>query len=216
MSETKGPYLGMKLPEDLCFDTDHGPKCFRDYKGKWVLLFSHPGDFTPVCTTEFVAFSRKFEEFKKRGVELLGLSVDTVYAHIEWKRQIEQLWGVKVPFPIIADVDMKVASLFNAIPPGQTSTVRVVALIDPELKLAWFAAYPYSNGRNIDEILRIIDAIQFTYKYGYVTPADWKPGEPVIVPPPSTEEKAAKRLSEPGIECKAWWFCTKKYETIVK
>ena len=216
MSEAKGPYLGMKIPEDLCFNTDHGPRCFKDYKGKWLLLFSHPADFTPVCTTEFVAFSRKYEEFKKRGVELLGLSVDSVYSHIEWKRQIEQNWGVKVPFPIIADVDMRVANIFNAVPPGQHLTVRTVALIDPELKLAWFAAYPYTNGRNVDEILRIIDAIQFSYKYGVATPADWKPGEPVIVPPPATEEAAAKRLSEPGVECKAWWFCTKKYEAVVK
>lgn len=215
-SEVKGPYLGMKIPEDLCFNTDHGPKCFKDYKGKWLLLFSHPADFTPVCTTEFVAFSRKYEEFKKRGVELLGLSVDTNYSHIEWKRQIEQAFGVKVPFPIIADVDMKVASIFNAVPPGQNLTVRTVALIDPDLKLAWFAAYPYTNGRNIDEILRVIDAIQFSYKYGYATPADWKPGDPVIVPPPPTTEGAEKRLKEPGIECKYWWFCTKKYELVVK
>jgi alkyl hydroperoxide reductase subunit AhpC len=146
-TEIKGPYLGMKIPEDLCFKTDAGDKCFRDYKGKWLLLFSHPADFTPVCTTEFVAFSRKYEEFKKRGVELLGLSVDTNYSHIEWKRQIEQAFGVKVPFPIIADVDMKVASIFNAVPPGQNLTVRTVALIDPDLRLAWFAAYPYTNGR---------------------------------------------------------------------
>jgi len=101
-----------------------------------LLLFSHPADFTPVCTTEFVAFSRKYEEFKKRGVELLGLSVDTNFSHIEWKRQIEQAFGVKIPFPIIADVDMKVASVFNAVPPGQNLTVRTVALIDPDLKLA--------------------------------------------------------------------------------
>ena len=201
----------MKIPEDLCFNTDHGPKCFRDYRGRWLLLFSHPADFTPVCTTEFIAFSKRYEEFRKRGVELLGLSVDSVYSHIEWKRQIEQYFGVRVPFPIIADVDGKVASLFNAIPPGQVHTVRTIALIDPDLTLVWFAAYPYTNGRNIDEILRTIDAIQTSYKYGVATPADWKPGDPVIVPPPTTEEAAAKRLYE-GYECRTWWFCTRKLE----
>jgi alkyl hydroperoxide reductase subunit AhpC len=133
-TEIKGPYLGMKIPEDLCFKTDAGDKCFRDYKGKWLLLFSHPADFTPVCTTEFVAFSKKYEEFKKRGVELLGLSVDSVYSHIEWKKQIEQAFGIKVPFPIIADVDMKVASIFNAIPPGQHLTVRTALVDRPRLE----------------------------------------------------------------------------------
>ncbi|MFN7106242.1 MAG: peroxiredoxin [Pyrobaculum sp.] len=209
MVEIKGPYLGMQIPEDMCFNTDHGQKCFKDYKGRWLLLFSHPADFTPVCTTEFVAFSKKFDEFKKRGVELLGLSVDSVFSHVEWKRQIEQMFGVKIPFPIVADIDVKVASLFNAIPPGNTLTVRVVALIDPDLKLAWFAAYPYTNGRNVDEILRIIDAIQFSYKYGYATPADWRPGMAAIVPPPPTVEAAEQRLKEGGISCKAWWFCEK-------
>ncbi len=216
MEKVVGPYLGMQLPEDLCFNTDQGQKCLKDYKGKWLLLFSHPADFTPVCTTEFVAFSRRYEEFKKRGVELLGLSVDTNFSHIEWKRQIESMFNVKVPFPIIADIDMKVASVFNAVPPGNNLTVRVVALIDPDLRLAWFAAYPYTNGRNIDEIIRVIDAIQFSYKYGYATPADWTPGKPVIVPPPPTEELAEKRLKEQDVNCKTWWFCEKDYNKIVK
>jgi peroxiredoxin (alkyl hydroperoxide reductase subunit C) len=155
-----------------------------------------------------------YEEFRRRGVELLGLSVDTVYCHTEWKRHIERAFGVKSPFPIIADVGMRVASLFNAIPPGQHLTVRVVALIDPDLKLAWFAAHPYTNGRNIDEVFRVIDAIQFSYKYGYATPADWKPGDPVIMPPPATVEDAERRLKEPGIECEYWWFCTRKYDIV--
>lgn len=209
MTEPKGPYLGMKIPEDMCFNTDEGQRCFKDYKGRWLLLFSHPADFTPVCTTEFIAFTRRYEEFKKRGVELLGLSVDSVFSHVEWKRQIEQTFGVKIPFPIVADMDMRVASLFNAIPPGNHLTVRVVALVDPDLTLVWFAAYPYTNGRNIDEILRIIDAIQFTYRHGYATPADWRPGMPAIVPPPTTVEAAEKRVKEPGISCKTWWFCEK-------
>ncbi|ABL87348.1 3-Cys thioredoxin peroxidase [Pyrobaculum islandicum DSM 4184] len=216
MPEVKGPYLGMKIPEDLCFDTDAGRRCFRDYKGRWLLLFSHPGDFRPVCTTEFIAFAKKYEEFKKRGVELLGLSVDTVYSHVEWKRQIKQLWGVEIPFPIISDVpDFQVANLFNSIPPGTTATVRMVALIDPELKLVWFALYPLAVGRGVDEILRVIDAIQFNYKHGYLAPVDWRPGDPVIVPPPQRYEGAEKRLKETGIECKTWWFCTKKYEEVV-
>ncbi len=211
MPEVKGPYLGMQIPEDLCFNTDMGRRCFKDYKGKWLLLFSHPGDFTPVCTTEFIEFAKKYDEFKKRGVELLGLSVDTDISHIEWKRQIKQLWGVEIPFPIIADVpDFQVANLFNSIPPGTTTTVRMVALIDPDLRLAWFALYPLSNGRNIDEIIRVIDAVQTTYKHGVATPANWKPGDPVIVPPPHNYPDAEKRLKEPGVECKTWWFCTKR------
>jgi len=214
MSEVRGPYIGMKIPEDLCFTTDMGSKCFREYRGKWLLLHSYPGNFRPVCVTEIVELSLRFEEFKKRGVEVLGLSVDSVYSHIEWKRQIEQMFGVKVPFPIIADVDMKIASLFNAVPPGQTMAVRVSVIVDPGLKVVWFAAYPYNNGRNVDEILRIIDAIQFNFNYGYATPVNWRPGDPVIVPPPTTVEAAEKRMKESGIECKTWWLCQKKYELI--
>jgi len=183
----------------------------EDYKGVWLILFSHPADFTPVCTTEFIAFAKIHDELRKRNVELLGLSVDSVTSHIAWIRNVEEKMGVKIPFPIIADLNKEIAKKFGMIHVGQskTETVRCVFFIDPDSKIRAMIYYPLTTGRNMEEILRVIDALQTTDKYKVATPANWKPGDPVVVPFPTTVEGAEQRLKE-GYDCKDWYLCTKK------
>jgi peroxiredoxin (alkyl hydroperoxide reductase subunit C) len=173
--------------------------------------FFHPADFTPVCTTEFVAFAKIHEELVKRNVKLIGLSIDSVYSHIAWVRKIKEKLGVEIPFPVIADLDMKVSHLFGMVHPemSSTSAVRTVFFIDPEMKLRAMIYYPLNVGRNMDEILRVIDALQTSEKYNVALPANWKPGDAVIVPPPKTQEEAEERLQE-GYECVDWFLCKKK------
>lgn len=194
--------------------TTHGKIRLSDFKGKWVILFSHPADFTPVCTTEFVAFAQIYEELVKRNVKLIGLSIDSVFSHIAWVRKIKEKFGITIPFPVIADLDMKVANLYGMIHPGEstTSAVRCVFVIDPEMKLRAMIYYPLNVGRNMQEILRLIDALQTADKYKVATPANWKPGEKVIVPPPTTQDSAEKRLQE-GYECVDWFLCKKDLPT---
>ena len=202
-------HLGETAP-DFEAVTTHGPIKLSDYKGQWVILFSHPADFTPVCTTEFMSFAKIHPELEKRGVKLIGLSVDSVHSHIAWVRNIEEKMGVRIPFPVIADLSMNVGKLYGMIHPGQsaTATVRCVFVIDPDRILRAMIYYPLSTGRNMDEILRLIDALQATDRYGIATPADWRPGDQVIVPQPATQEEAEKRLGE-GYDCKDWYFCKK-------
>src|ERR687883_583204 len=178
-----------------------------DFKGKWVVLFSHPADFTPVCTTEFVEFARRSDEFKERGAQLVGLSVDSVYAHIAWIRNIEQHFGVKVDFPVVADLDTRVAQKYGLIHPGasETATVRAVFVIDPNQKVRALIYYPMSLGRNIDEVLRVIDALQTADQNACSTPANWKPGDKVVVPPPQTLADAEARLKS-NYDVTDWYF----------
>ncbi|RZN44263.1 MAG: peroxiredoxin [Methanophagales archaeon ANME-1-THS] len=213
LEEKKGvhlPLLGEPAP-DFEADTTFGKLHLKDFKGKWLVLFSHPADFTPVCTTEFIAFAKIYNELKKRNTELLGLSIDSVSSHIAWARNIEEKVGVKIPFPIIADLSKDIAMKYGMIHPGQssTATVRCVFVIDPEGILRAMLYYPLTNGRNMDEILRMIDAFQTTDKYGVATPANWRPGEEVVVPPPKTQEMADKRMKE-GYTCVDWYLCKKK------
>jgi peroxiredoxin (alkyl hydroperoxide reductase subunit C) len=212
MSEeiAKLPRLGEKAPEFEAVTTQ-GTLRLSDFKGAWLVLFSHPADFTPVCTTEFIAFSEIFDELKKRNTQLLGLSVDSASSHIAWIRNIEEKMGVKIPFPIIADLDKKVGTLYGMIHPGQSKTeaVRCVFVIDPEGIVRAMIYYPLTTGRNMSEILRLLDALQTADKHKVATPANWKPGEPVIVPPPKTQEEAEERLKQ-GYDCKDWYFCKKK------
>ncbi len=200
-------HLGETAP-DFEAVTTHGPIKLSDYKGEWVILFSHPADFTPVCTTEFMGFAKMNPELEKRGVKLIGLSVDSVHSHIAWVRNIEEKMGVSIPFPVIADLNMNVGTLYGMIHPGQSATaaVRCVFVIDPDQILRAMIYYPLSTGRNMDEILRLVDALQAADKYGIATPADWRPGDQAIVPPPATTEEAEKRLNE-GYDCKDWYFC---------
>jgi peroxiredoxin (alkyl hydroperoxide reductase subunit C) len=204
------PRIGDKAPEFEAITT-HGVKKLADYQGKWLILFSHPADFTPVCTTEFMAFAAISDELKKRNVELLGLSVDSNTSHIAWVRNIEEKMGVKIPFPVIADLNKEVAVLYGMIHPSQsaTVTVRCVFVIDDKQVVRAIIYYPLTTGRNMDEIVRLIDALQTTDKFKVATPANWRPGDKVIVPPPSTQQMAEDRLKE-GYECKDWYFCKKK------
>jgi peroxiredoxin (alkyl hydroperoxide reductase subunit C) len=205
--------IGEEVP-DFEAVTTHGAIKFSDWaKDSWVILFSHPADFTPVCTTEFMGFSEIYPELQKRNVKLIGLSIDSIYSHIAWVRTIKEKMGVDIPFPIIEDLSMNVATKYGMIHPSQSSTaaVRAVFFIDPEFKLRGLYYYPLSTGRNMQEILRAIDAFQTADKHKVATPANWKPGDQVIVPPPKTQEAAEKRMGE-GFECKDWFFCKKNVD----
>lgn len=205
------PRLGSPAPA-FEIATTHGVLKLEDYKGSWLILFSHPADFTPVCTTEFMGFAELYPELKKRNVELLGLSIDSVYSHIAWVRNIEEKFGVKIPFPVIADLNKEVATAYGMIMPGEskTETSRAVFVIDPDGIVRAMIYYPLSTGRNMHEVLRLIDALQTTDKHKVATPANWKPGDKVIVPPPNTQEMADERIAKKnGYECKDWYFCKK-------
>jgi len=204
------PILGEPAP-DFEAVTTHGKMKLSDLKGKWVVLFSHPADFTPVCTTEFIAFSEANEEFKTLNVQLMGLSIDSVHSHLAWVVNVKEKMGVEIPFPIIADLDMNVASLYGMIHPGQSSTaaVRAVFFIDDKGILRAMIYYPLSNGRYIPEIIRLVKALQTSDKEGVATPANWQPGDKVVVPAPVTSEQVKKRMAE-GYECKDWYLCFKQ------
>jgi peroxiredoxin (alkyl hydroperoxide reductase subunit C) len=190
--------------------TTHGVKSLSDYKGKWLVLFSHPADFTPVCTTEFTAFARRADDFAALNTALLGLSIDSHYAHIAWVRSIKASFGVDINFPIIADLDMKVAQAYGMIMPGASDTqaVRATFVIDPEGKLRAMIYYPMTNGRSVDEIHRLIVALQTSSEHKVATPENWHPGQPVIVPTPQTTEAADARMEE-GLTTVDWYFTTK-------
>lgn len=206
------PRLGEKAPEFEAVTTQ-GKLKLSDFKGSWLILFSHPADFTPVCTTEFIGFAEIHDELQKRNVNLMGLSIDSVYSHISWVRNIEERFGIKIPFPVIADLNKDVAKLYGMVMPGEskTETSRCVFIIDPEGILRTMIYYPLTTGRNMAEILRVINALQITDKHHVATPANWQPGDEVIVPPPATQEAAEERLKQ-GFECKDWYFCKKKME----
>ncbi len=190
--------------------TTHGRLRLSDYEGSWLILFSHPADFTPVCTTEFIAFAEIYPELQKRGCELLGLSIDSIFAHIAWMRNIEEKAGVKIPFPVIADLDRKVATAFGMVMPGESKTEasRCVFVIDPKGILRAMIYYPLSTGRNMDEMLRLIDALQVADANHVATPANWRPGDKVVLPAPTTIELMEERAGE-GLECVDWYLCKK-------
>lgn len=212
------PLLGDNFPE-MKVQTTHGvmelPKAFV---GKWFVLFSHPADFTPVCTTEFVAFQKRYEQFKELNCELIGLSIDQVFSHIKWTEWIKENLGVEIEFPIIADDTGKVAKTLGLIHPGKgTNTVRAVFVVDDKGKIRVILYYPQELGRNIDEILRIVKAIQIADKNCVAMPANWPDNElvkdSVIIPPAGDIETARERLEKAKkgeIKCYDWWFCYKK------
>ena len=204
------PALNRPAPEFQA-DTTHGPRKLADYKGRWLVLFSHPADFTPVCTTEFIAFARAHERFQALNCDLLGLSIDSNFAHIAWVRNIKEKFGVEIPFPIIEDLSMKVAHAFGMIQPGasDTSAVRATFFIDPEGVLRAMVYYPMSNGRSVDEFTRLLEALQTSDSQGVATPENWTPGEKVIVPPPKTTAEAESRAQE-GYDYTDWYFSKKE------
>ncbi|HYK87649.1 MAG TPA: peroxiredoxin [Acidobacteriota bacterium] len=211
---TETPRLELNGPApDFEANTTHGPLKLSQWgQGKWVILFSHPADFTPVCTTEFVEFAKMYEEFNKRNVNLIGNSIDSVYSHIAWTRNIEQNFDVKIPFPVIADLDQKVAQLYGMVHKASaaTATVRCVFFIDPKRVLRAMIYYPLNVGRNFVEILRVVDALQTVDKFGVACPANWTPGQEVIVPPPVTSQTAEERSKSKEFQVKDWYFSKKK------
>ena len=211
--EGKMPLLGERFPE-IEVVTTHGKMKLPDrFRGKWFILFSHPADFTPVCTTEFVAFQKRYDKFKELNTELIGLSIDQVFSHIKWIQWIKDNLNVEIKFPVIADDTGRVSSILGLIHPGKgTNTVRAVFIVDPKGFIRAILYYPQELGRNMDEILRMIKGFQVSEKEGVAIPANWPEneiiGDEVIIPPAMDEETAKKRMEQ--YDCFDWWLCHKK------
>lgn len=214
------PRIGEPAPAFTAVTTQ-GPINFpADYAGKWVIFFSHPADFTPVCTSEFMTFASMQQEFAAYNTELVGLSVDSLYSHIAWLRTVKDkisfrgMHDVEVDFPLVEDVSMQVAQKYGMIMPGEDTTkaVRAVFIIDPTGIVRAIIYYPLSLGRNFDELLRAVKALQTADRFDVATPADWRPGDRVIVPPPGSCGTAKERMDGhvAGVECDDWFFCTKE------
>ncbi|MFP4019657.1 MAG: peroxiredoxin [Bacteroidales bacterium] len=211
--ETQGfPLIGDKFPAMEVQTTEGKIKLPEDYKGKWVVLFSHPADYTPVCTTEFVAFAKRKDQFDKLNTELIGLSIDQVFSHIKWDEWIKEKLDVEIPFPIIADSNGDISKKIGMIHPGKGSqTVRAVFILDPKGYIRLILYYPQEIGRNIDEILRSVKALQVHEEQGVAVPANWPENELIkdrVIIPPATDKKTAKKRME-EYECYDWWFCHK-------
>lgn len=217
---THVPLIGEQAPA-FTVPTTQGEITFPDdFAGKWVILFSHPSDFTPVCTTEFMAFASRAAEFEALNCQLIGLSIDSVYSHIAWLRTIKEKVehngkkNVEVPFPLIADLKMEVARKYGMVQPAASDTkaVRAVFFIDPKGTVRALLYYPLSNGRNFGEIKRLLIAMQTTDTHKVATPADWQPGDDVIVPPPGTAEQAEARFTKPapGDRVQDWFMTFRK------
>lgn len=209
------PLLGDPFPEMEVQTTQGMMRLPQDKKGKWWVLFSHPGDFTPVCTTEFYAFTKRWDQFKEMGVDLVGHSVDQVHSHLKWVEWINDKFEVQVPFPVIADGMGTVATRLGMIHPGKGSnSVRSVYVIDPQGILRLMIYYPQEIGRSVDEILRAVRALQTSDKNKVSMPEGWPKndlmGDEVIVPPPKDEKTAMERKKQMGPDCYDWWLCHKK------
>ena len=218
---TTMPRIGEKAPEFKAVTTQGDINFPSDYKGSWVILFSHPADFTPVCTSEFMTFATRENDFNKANCKLVGLSVDGLYSHIAWLRTIKEkieyrgMKNVEVNFPLIEDITMNVARKYGMLMPGESSTkaVRAVFVIDPKGIIRAIIYYPLSLGRNFDELYRIVIALQAADHFSIATPADWRPGDDVIVPTAGSCGVAKERMaSKDGMHCHDWFFCTKKLD----
>ncbi|MBK9575757.1 MAG: peroxiredoxin [Fibrobacterota bacterium] len=220
------PRIGDKAPAFKAVTTQGEINFPEQYAGGWVILFSHPADFTPVCTSEFMTFATLMPEFEKYNCKLVGLSVDGLYSHIAWLRTIKEkieykgMKDVEVTFPLIEDITMEVAKKYGMMQPGESSTkaVRAVFVIDPKGIVRTVLYYPLSLGRNFDEILRIVIGLQTADAFSIATPADWRPGDDVIVPTAGSCGVAKERMETKDITCHDWFFCTKKLdkETVLK
>jgi peroxiredoxin (alkyl hydroperoxide reductase subunit C) len=216
------PRIGNKAPEFKAVTTQGEINFPADYSGKWVILFSHPADFTPVCTSEFITFAHMEKQFEEANCKLVGLSVDGLYSHIAWLRTIKEkieykgMKNVEVKFPLIEDITMEVARKYGMIQPGESSTkaVRAVFFIDPKGIIRAIIYYPLSLGRNFDELYRVLIALQTADSFSVATPADWRPGDDVIVPPAGSCGVAKERMETKSedIKCYDWFFCTKKID----
>lgn len=203
------PRLNEAAP-DFHAQTTQGERSLSSYRGRWLLLFSHPADFTPVCTSEFIAFAKAADSFKALNCELLGLSIDGLSSHLAWLRNIHDKFGVQVPFPIIEDIKMDVARAYGMVHPGASDTqaVRAAFFIDPKGLMRAMVYYPMSNGRSIPEFLRLLQAMQTSDKHSVATPEGWRPGNDVLVPPPKTADAAERRASE-GYKTTDWYYSTR-------
>lgn len=221
------PRIGDKAPAFKAVTTQGEIDFPAQFAGSWVILFSHPADFTPVCTSEFMTFATREAEFAKLNCKLVGLSVDGLYSHIAWLRTIKEkieykgMKNVEVAFPLIEDITMEVAKQYGMIQPGESSTkaVRAVFVIDPKGIIRTIIYYPLSLGRNFDELLRVLAALQTADAFSIATPADWRPGDDVIVPPAGSCGVARDRMEgKEDMTCHDWFFCTKKLakETVLK
>ncbi len=222
------PRIGEKAPSFEAVTTQGKIHFPEDYKGKWKILFSHPADFTPVCTSEFMTFGRMSDEFEALNCQLVGLSVDGLYSHIAWLRTIHEkieykgMKGIEIKFPLIEDISMNVARLYGMIQPEEstTSAVRAVFFIDPEGIIRTIMYYPLSLGRNFDEIKRVLIGLQTSDRFNVALPADWRPGDEVIVPTAGSCGVAKNRMEgkEGEMHCYDWFFCTKQLarETVEK
>lgn len=196
------PRIGDKAP-DFTAMTTHGEITFSKWQeGKWAILFSHPADFTPVCSTELSEIARRSRDFEQRGVKCIGVSVDSIHSHVAWTQNLRKIMDVRIPYPLIADSDRKVSELYGMIHPGESATLTVRALffIDPKQTIRAIIYYPLNTGRNVDEIVRVIDALQTADGKGVACPVNWKPGDKVIVPPPKTDKDADERLEMQNVE----------------
>ncbi|WP_317897659.1 peroxiredoxin [Aurantibacillus circumpalustris] len=216
------PRIGDKAPEFKAVTTQGDINFPADYKGNWVILFSHPADFTPVCTSEFMTFASLEKQFNQANCKLVGLSVDGLYSHIAWLRTIKEkieykgMKDIEVNFPLIEDITMNVAKKYGMIMPGESSTkaVRAVFVIDPKGIIRTIIYYPLSLGRNFDELYRVVIALQTADEFNVATPADWRPGDEVIVPTAGSCGVAKERMEnqDENTHCYDWFFCTKKID----
>ena len=196
------PRIGDTAP-DFRAPTTQGEIQFSEWqKGSWVILFSHPADFTPVCSTELVEFAKRSGEFEKKNTKLIGLSIDSIHSHLAWRENLKQILDVEIGYPMIADISMDVASKFGMIHPGAsvTATVRSVFVIDPKRVIRALVYYPMNVGRSVDEVVRLLTALQTADQNACATPVNWKPGEKVIVPPPKTEAEVKERSTHKEYE----------------
>jgi len=207
------PKIGDPAPDFTAVTTQSNSMKFSEWQGEdWVVLFSHPADFTPVCTTELTGFARRYEEFRANRTKLIGLSVDSIHSHLAWLQNMKEKMGVEIPYPLIADIDTKVSQLYGMIHPGAsaTATVRAVFVIDPVRVVRAIVYYPLNAGRNIEEILRIVKALQTADSQSCATPANWLPGDKVVVPPPKTVADVAERLSHQDYDIKDFYLSLKE------
>jgi len=213
MSEEHGlPRIGDPAPDFSGVTTQHTDFNFSVWQEQnWVVFFSHPADFTPVCTTELIAFARQHDLFRQRKVKLIGLSVDSIHSHLAWVRNIQEKMNVSIPFPMIADADMKIAKLYGMIHPNasSTATVRAVFIIDPKRVVRALVYYPLNAGRNVDEILRLVTALQTTQRFACATPANWQEGDKVVVPPPKTLQEVEKAMAQSDYEHQDFYLALK-------
>lgn len=214
MAETRIPRI-LELAPNFEAKSTHGLIRLSDYttKGKWVMLFSHPSDFTPVCSTEFIEFARRQADWDRLGVQPIGVSIDSLQSHIAWVLDLERMTGVKIQFPIVVDLDQKISQAYGLVHEAvsDTATVRSVFVIDPKGLIRALLYYPMQLGRNVDELLRIFEALQTADANGVSCPVNWKPGDAVVVPAPATQADAEKRQGgAAGMDVKSWYLSTRE------